>query len=287
MFILKVYFCCRKKLFNNKIMIKKFDVFFCLTLATALFFSFGCGSPTDKKDDITAYYHLDKKYWDENDYDDVINKIKNSATVDQKIISLSDAEKAPVFKKLVDKENIAIVADDTTLGLQHRETFVNAIVNKCETITDMYSGLNREDKYNYPSEYILAWKFYLWAEYYNVKIINEKMKKESDATNASEANELCISNMNIVINNYNIYLDLANRESSFTADALKFFAEGIDECFPKIISDFPDGDYSRMLPKVNALLQKVSSVYVKKSLENLKTKIDSFLEQKRTAATKK
>ena len=266
---------------------KKFCVFFCLVFITALIFNFGCGSSTNKKDDINTYYHFDKKYWDEKDYDDVIYKIKSNISEEQKIIGLSDPLKAPVFKKLVDKENIIVVANDSTLGLQHRSKFVDAMKDYSRTITDMYSGLNREDKYNYPEEYILTWKFFLWADYYEIKIVNEKVKKESDATNASEANRICNYNMNVIINNFNLYLDLVNRESSFTANALKLFAEGIDECFPNIISTFPDADYSIILPKVNALLQKITSADVKKSLENLKTKIDSLLEQKKNAATKK
>jgi hypothetical protein len=257
---------------------------FVLIIVFVSFFS--CGS-SSKKIDVTTYYHLDKKYWDENDYEDVINKIKINAPDDQKYLGLSDPETAPVFKKLVDKENISIVAEDNTLGLQHREKYIEAMVGHSRIISDMYSALNREDKYIYPNEYVFAWKFFLWVDYYSVKIINEKMKKESDATNASEVATQCKYNMDVIIKNYDIYLDLANKESAFTSDALKLFAEGIDECFPKVINDFPDADYSEMLGKVNALLEKVNSSDIKKSLENLKSKIEEKLEQRKNAAEKK
>ena len=53
-------------------------------------------------------YHMDKKYWDGTDYDVTIRYMKYTLNEEEGYPRLSDPFTAPVFNKLVDKQNVSI-----------------------------------------------------------------------------------------------------------------------------------------------------------------------------------
>jgi hypothetical protein len=67
---------------------------------------------------------MDKKYWDVKDYEEVLTYIEFRLPKGDQYPNINDALTAPVFKKLVDKENLTIVLEDKSLGVKHREEWI-------------------------------------------------------------------------------------------------------------------------------------------------------------------
>jgi hypothetical protein len=217
----------------------------------------------------SSYYAMDKKYWDVQDYKLAVSQV-NINNLDQKELpNLDNPATAPIFNKMVDTSNISVVAADPQLGIKHRSDFTTELFDQYRSLVQDYAVADRTDKYKYPKEYAAVLKFGLCLQLYYIGTNNEKILKEADNVQDPEVVRVTTSNQNILVNNFDIYLDRVNQQDQFTDEALASYAAGIDNYFPRLIQMTPAADYSPMKEKVTNMLGKVKNPTVKASLENL------------------
>src|SRR5690606_27389081 len=139
-------------------------------------------------------FPLDKRYWDVNDYDQVIFEIEFKTPEGEAYPSLSDPELSPVFNKLVDKENVSVVVTDEALGLRHRSQFAEEMFEQCRDLTKIYSVMDREDKFVYDREFVETLKFMLFVEIHYFKLGNEVILEEADDPNSTGVKNIIQNN---------------------------------------------------------------------------------------------
>lgn len=215
----------------------------------------------------TDKFPLDKPYWGVEEYDKVIRDIDFDTPQDEKYPSYSDPELAVVIRKLVDLNNVDVVAKDEALGLRHRSEFTENMFQEYKELTNLYHVMDREDKFVYPQELVDIHRFGLNLQIHYFKIGNELLIKEAD--NPDQVKRVVRENENTIISNFNNYLDYINQEKSFDENSLNLFAEGINTYFLTLKKTFPDGNYSGMISKAEDMEKKALNPTVKKSLSQL------------------
>jgi hypothetical protein len=190
---------------------------------------------------------------------------------------LADPETAPIFKKLIDPKNISVVVEDDALGLRHRADFTDDMFQEYRDLANLYQVMDREDKFIYDRELVEILRFGLYLQIHYFKIGNDKILQESD--NSEQVKEVIRQNEQVIISNFNNYLDFVNHEKSFSEESLQSYAAGIDESFSKLIATFPNGNYSNMISKATDMDKKAVDPGVKKAITNLiselKTKMNA------------
>jgi hypothetical protein len=234
-----------------------------LTVAVALMTGCG-GSRTDK-------FPMEKPFWSPDDYYNAIMEIEFQTPQGEKYPTLTDPETAPIFNKLINRENISVVVDDTTLGIRHRAEFASKMFDEYRKMVNLYHVMDREDKFVYASELVEILRFGLYLEIPYFKLGNDEILQEADDSTQVKSN--IKSNEKTIVSNFNLYLDFINKEQSFSSESLQLFATGIDEEFTKLMQTFPDANYAGMLTKATAMQKKATNPSVKSSLENLITKL--------------
>ncbi len=233
-------------------------------------FLFSCGG--DEKD----AYPVDKKYWTTEDYHTANNILYTTHFNKKELPNLDNPETAHIFNKLIDTNNVSVVLNDGQLGITHRSAFASDMFTEYKTLNENYSIIDRTDKYQYPVEFAQVMKFGLHLQPYYIAAGNEKIIKSADDPNAPDVVNIVNSNRNILIRNYDVYLDHINYEDRFNDKALSVYAEGLKEYFPKLINQFaPDGDYEEMLGKVENMLKKAKNALILAELINIKGLITS------------
>lgn len=224
---------------------------------------------------VSDQYPINKRYWDDKDYTAVINRIRVTKK-DEKKPCYADAEKAIVFTKLVDKENVSVVLEDSTLGISHRAGFAENMFNRYREMVELYQDQDREDKYIYPMELVDVQKFGLYVQELYFWMGNEDIKKQSDNPSDPEVQRVLKSNVQTLIGNYCLYLDNTKQEDGLTAEALSSYIEGLNKYFLELVDKYPQADYGVMKSKAEELSKRAKSANLKKSLDNLVTKIDGI-----------
>jgi hypothetical protein len=214
---------------------------------------------------------MERPYWDPEDYNKVMFEIRASQVHGNKHPMLSDPETAPVFYKLVDRDNITVVGDDSALGVKFKSDYMSEMFVKYRELATLYLGMDREDHYVYDNELVEILKFGMFLQVYYFRLGNEHILTEADSPES--VNTLLKSNETVIINNFNNYLDFVNQERSFSAEALATYVAGIDEGFGFLLKTFPDANYSANLTKAKAMEQKASSAELKAALSRLISKL--------------
>jgi hypothetical protein len=240
----------------------------CLVLCAILVFT-QCSSPLGP-------YQMDKKYWDAKDYDEVLTYIKFRLPQGDQYPNINDALTAPVFQKLIDKENLAVVLEDKSLGVKHREEFATSMRKELERMLELYSPMDREDKFVYDQELAQILSLFMYLETIYFSAGNEDIRQGLDKTNETRLNDLIRSNENICIKNFAVYLDYINRENSFSPEAIDVLSDGYSRSISNLITAFPDGDYKPLKVKTEGVLAKATSPKLKAAL----TTINGLLESK-------
>jgi hypothetical protein len=238
-----------------------------LALCAVLVFT-QCSSPLDP-------YPMDKKYWGAKDYDEVLTYIKFRLPQGDQYPNINDALTSPVFQKLVDKENLAVVLEDKSLGVKHREEFATAMREQVSNMIEIYSVLDREDKFVYDQELAQILNMFMYLETIYFSLGNEDIRQGLDKTNETRLNDLIRSNENICIKNFAIYLDYVNRENSFSTDAIDLLSDGYSKYVPALITTFPDGDYKPLKVKTEGVLAKATSPKLKAALKTINDLLES------------
>src|SRR5882762_3372535 len=68
-----------------------------------------------------------KKYWTAEDYNVANVQLSNLKAEQKELPNLDDPKTSGIFNKIVDTNNVSVVANDSQLGTTHRETFLNDI----------------------------------------------------------------------------------------------------------------------------------------------------------------
>ncbi|WP_338840318.1 hypothetical protein [Flavobacterium ginsenosidimutans] len=219
-------------------------------------------------------FPLDKKYWDVEDYDYVIREIK-FANPDEKMPTFDDPETKLIIEKFTDEENYKVVLDDNQLGLKHRSEIGQQFFNKWRDMVTIYNATDRTDKYLYEREYLEVYNFGLGLQIKYFKIGNEEIIERADDPNSLSVQNTVNSNTETLVNNMILYLNEINNEKAYTNTGLDLLANGIDENFTELVNTYPNYNYGNLLEKIDLMLKKTKSENIKKSLEKLKTLIES------------
>lgn len=226
-------------------------------------FSFsGCSTRMDN-------FPMEKRYWTAEDYDQVITEIRYRTPDGDKFPTSSDPELGPVYRKLIDKENISVVVEDDALGLKHRARFTSAMFDEVRDLVQTYSVMDREDNFIYDGELVEILKFNLFLQLHYFNLGNLEIIQESDEPESHSVQDLLRKNERTIVSNFNIYLDYINREHAFSDEAIRSLAEGIDTYFGQLMMIFPKADVKPIISKATAMAKKAKSEELQSSLNNL------------------
>lgn len=224
--------------------------------------------------DYNQLYRMEKQFWDAADYENAIYKISSTAAGDKKPC-YGIPETAPVFAKLVNKQNVAVVVEDEALGIQHRYEFAESMFGHSRDMYEAYSTLNREDKYEYPQELVDVLSFNLYVQNSYFELGNQNILKKADDPNEARVKNIIASNQQTLVDNYTLYLDLVNDESALSPEALQAYVNLLNEYFPPLIDKYPNANFMGMKEKSNNMLNKAKSESLKSALTVIIAKIDS------------
>jgi len=220
-------------------------------------------------------FPLEKRYWDVNDYNDVILELKYGYEDDETLPVLSDPETRIIIEKLTDQQNFKIILDDDELGLKHKNKIAEKFFEEWRNMNSIYNTIDRKDQYLYEIEMLSVSHFGLSLQLRYFKLGNDEIKEGADDPNSDNVKNTITSNVNTLIDNYLIYLDEINNEKAYTEKGKAKFANGIDIYFSELIETYPKANYNAMKTKAELMLKKTSSEKIKSSLQKLIQKIDS------------
>ena len=227
---------------------------------------FSCNSLEDK-------YPIDKRYWDTEDYKNVVRELRFGIEPDEKIPSLGTPEKRVIFEKLVDEQNYKVVLDDNELGIKYRSEVASDFFDSWKGMNQIYRATDRKDQYLYDRELIKVWHFGLGLQLRYFKLGNDAILESADDPNSRRAKRNTRSNIETLISNYNIYLDEIKNEEAFTQEGKKLLSEGIDTYFTRLIDQYSNADYSSMENKIELMKKKSKSDLIKESLDKISSRI--------------
>lgn len=217
----------------------------------------------------------DKKYWDANDYATVINQIKYNSKPDEKLPTFDNPETKVLLEKLTDEDNFRIVLDDNELGIKHRSEVAQQFFDEWKKMSDIYTEIDRTDKYLYEVEFIEIWNFGLELQLKYFKLGNDAIIEKSDDPNSANVKNTTSSNIDALVNNMMIYLDEINNEKSFSEIGLSLISDGITKNFVDLINTYPKHNFEGLSKKVNLMLNKTKSENIRKSLTTVKLLLES------------
>lgn len=220
-------------------------------------------------------FPTDKKYWDTDDYENVVRELRFGTKPDEKLPTFDDAETKIIVEKLTDQENFKVVLDDEELGLKHKNEIGEKFFKIWQDMTEIYSQIDRKDIYVYEKERIEVFNFGLALQLRYFTLGNEEIKQKSDDPNSSNITQTVNSNVQTLIGNYRFYLDEINNEKSYSNIGLDLIAEGIDKYFTELVNLYPNSDYNNLKEKTVLLSNKTKSENIKNSLLKLQKLIDS------------
>ncbi len=218
-------------------------------------------------------FPIDKRYWDVEDYDNVIRELRFGYKGDEKLPTFDDPSSKIIVQKLTDQQNFNIVLLDKELGSKHKSEVSERFFKEWKEMVAIYNILNRKDEYVYDMELLEVWHFGLALQLQYFVLGNTQILKESDDPDAKSVQNTIRSNQKVLIKNYLIYLDEINREDAFSDRGKIKYAEGISTYFTKLVATYPEADYSLLTNKLSVLSKKVSSPKIMEAIEGLLQKI--------------
>ncbi|MBL4605907.1 MAG: hypothetical protein JKY02_09685 [Flavobacteriaceae bacterium] len=239
-----------------------------MTKIKCILFAIVCLTLTNCKTE-KHQFPLDKRYWDVNDYEEVILELRYGYESDENLPTFNNPESRVIVQKLTDQQNYKIVLDDNELGLNHKNNVAEKFFAIWKDMTPSYQAINRKDQYIYEQEMLAVWHFGLGLQLKYFKLGNDQIKESADDPNSSSTKETINSNVGTLIKNYLIYLDKINNEKSFSEEGKTKFAKGIDNYFSELIVAYPDANYNGMKNKAELMLKKTQSDKIKSSLSKL------------------
>lgn len=233
---------------------------------SALVLIYSCNSLEDK-------YPIEKRYWDNEDYKNVIRTLRFGIEPDEKIPSLTTSDKRVVFEKLVDEQNYKVVLDDQELGTKYRSEIASDFFLRWKDMNQIYRATDRKDQYIYDRELVKVWHFGLGLQLHYFKLGNDLINDNAVDPNSDSVKRNIRSNIKTLINNYSIYLDEINNEKAFSEEGKQLLGEGIESYFITLIEQYPEMDYSSMENKIVLMRKKSKSDPIKNALDKVSERI--------------
>ncbi|MBO0324050.1 hypothetical protein J0X14_17205 [Muricauda sp. CAU 1633] len=237
-----------------------------------------CIALTNCKTKEKHQFPLEKRYWDENDYKEVVLELNYNYDEDEKLPTFDNPQTRPIVEKLTDQQNFNVVLDDQELGLKYKNQIAEKFFKQWQEMSDIYSATDRKDQYPYEKEFLAVWHFGLGLQLKYFKLGNDYIIENADDPNSRRVTNKVESNVKTLIRNYLIYVDLIDHEDAFSNEGKALFAEGIDNYFAQLLELYPDSDYSELKQKSELMLKKSESGNIQSSLEKLINQIDTRIE---------
>lgn len=229
----------------------------------------GCDKKNDK-------FPLDKRFWTVDDYTEVILELRYGYKDGEKLPTLDDSETQQIVQKFIDTENFKVVLNDKELGTKHKSEVAVAFFDKWKDMINIYSDLDKKDKYIYEIEYIETYKFGLELQLFYFRLGNEEILASSDDPNSDYIKNIIDSNINTMVNNFSFYLDDINKEDAFSENGKKIYSEVANKYFIKLIEENPKANYDSLKEKIILMESKSKSETIKTALKNILSKIEDL-----------
>ncbi len=175
---------------------------------------------------------IDKRYWDANDYDKTILRIKYGYKPGEKLPSLNNSETRVIVEKLTDIQNINIILDDKELGINYKTKFIDEFLKNINDLSTIYRETDKKDKYIYDIELTKVNHFILNYFIKAVQVSNVQITESMDESNSEVAKNNIQSNIDLVIENFIYYLEELKWEKFYSKQGKILFSDGIDQYFP-------------------------------------------------------
>jgi len=224
-------------------------------------------------------FPTEKRYWDTNDYADVVRELLYGYEQDEKLPTFDDPKTRVIVEKLTDQQNFKVVLDDNELGLKHKNEIAKDFFNRWRDMQDIYQATDRKDNYLYDKEMIEVWQFGLSLQLKYFKLGNDNILISADDPDSYQTKNNVNSNIKTLIKNFLIYLDEINNEKAFSEQGKELFAKGIDNYFTELIEFYPNANYGSMEKKIELMLNKTQTEKIKNSLTKIKELIESKKQQ--------
>ena len=228
-----------------------------------------CGSK------LPESYHMDKRYWDYNDYEAAIIHIEYSTTKDEGYPRISDPLTAPVFYKLVNKENVSVVLQDEKLGLKYRDEAAQKFFDVSNDLVKIYRKQDIQDKFVYPVELVKAIEFSLTTQLLYFKVGNDRIRKDALNPQSEDTKRVLLSNEQIIVDNFTNDIELLRKEDAFNEEAIQIYAGLIHTYYDLLMKEFPNANYTKMKRMAITIEKRVKSEKLKSAMEILVKKIDA------------
>lgn len=227
------------------------------------------------KSKLPDNYHMDKKFWDIEDYNAAIRQIRYLTPEEEGLPRLSDPITAPVFMKLVDKQNVSIILEDDQLGLKHRSEVAEDYFYAAREIFELYQVLDIQDKYVYPVELVMVLEFNMHTQLLYFKLGNEDIIKDAVNPDDPDVKRVVRNNEQRIADNFNLDIEFLAREDALNDEAIKMYAEIINVYYQRLINEFPQASYFELKKTAKTINNKIKSDQLKKALEDLIKKIEN------------
>lgn len=229
----------------------------------SIFFLFtSCNEKNEK-------YPIEKRYWDVEDYKNVVGEIRYNSNPEESLPRFNDSETSVIIEKLTDEENFRVVLNDKELGLSHKSETAQKFFEVWRSLNETYATLDKKDMYVYEIEYLEIWKFGLELQQEYFKLGNKNIDENSDGSESVK--EVLDENTQTLINNSMIFLDNIINEKQFTTEGKKLIGEIIANSFTKLIEENPTADFTNLKNKITLLNRKISDPAILESLNSLST----------------
>lgn len=230
---------------------------------------FACIGLSNCKKENEHQFPIEKRYWDENDYKEVVFELKYAYDEDETLPTFNNPNTRIIVEKLTDQKNFEVVLEDKELGLKYKNRIAEKFFKEWQEMSGIYSSTDRKDKYPYEKEFLAVWHFGLGLQLKYFKLGNDYIIENADDPNSRNIKNKVGSNVKTLIRNYMIYLDLVDNENAFSEEGKEIFASGINKYFTELYSLYPNSDYSEMKRKSELMLEKSNSAKIQSSLKKL------------------
>lgn len=210
---------------------------------------------------------MDKRYWDLEDYESAVREIRYRIEDPSALPRFSDPLTGPVITKLVDKQNVAVILEDETLGLDFRQEQAEGFFHATGDLTESYRVMDKQDKFIYPKELVELIDFNLYVQLLYFKLGNESIIKDAVNPESSEVARVVGRNAQIVVDNFEIYIKLLAKQGALDDAALRQYAQIINDRYSELIETFPSSSYAGITASAESVSKKVNNPALESALK--------------------
>lgn len=226
------------------------------------------------KSGLPDRYHMDRRYWTPDDYREALNQIEFYTPDNEGNPRLSDPETSAVFDKLANKENVSVILEDTTLGLEHRYDVAKKFFDVARDLWRDYEKLDIQDKYVYPVEFARVSDFWFYTQLLYFRLGNDNIVKGSVNPDSEDVRVILSRNAQTIVNNFDSDLTTINNEAAFNDAGKHEMAGVISRNYIRLVEEFPKADFIPLRKDASILSLKLKDLELRAALDSVIKKID-------------